>query len=104
MEECAYRVGLFGLASRLGKPLGYILTGLVFALIHFDFGAAFNFGPEGFASAVLEWLNLPIYLFSGLAFTFVYDKVGFGASVTAHTLNNMFSIGMNIIQQYLPQQ
>ena len=104
VEEFAYRVGLFGLGSRLGKPLGYILTVLVFALIHFDFGSAFNFGPDNFAQAVLEWLNLPIYMFSGLAFTFLYDKFGFGASCTAHTLNNVFSIGMSIIEQHLPQQ
>lgn len=96
VEEFAYRVGLFGLGSRLGKPLGYIFTILVFALIHFDYQAAFDFVNQR-PQAILEWLNLPVYMFSGAAFCFLYDKVGFGASYFAHMLNNVFSISMNII-------
>lgn len=96
LEEMAYRVGLFGFVSRLGKPLGYIIGILVFGIIHFDFSTAFSFS-ENYANAVLEWLNLPVYLFSGATFCFLYDKVGFGASYCAHATNNLFSIIVNII-------
>ncbi|MCR5078899.1 MAG: CPBP family intramembrane metalloprotease [Bacilli bacterium] len=96
VEELAYRVGLFGFLSRINKVFAYVGVPLVFGLIHFDFGAGFDFANV--SSCVNEWVNLPIYMFSGLVFSFLYDKFGFGASLVAHTANNVFSISMIIIQ------
>ncbi len=82
-EELTYRVGLFSLGARKSKFLGYIITIVVFAFIHF------NFEPD---SLVNELLNLPYYAFAALAFSFTYDKFGFAGSVTGHILNNLLSI------------
>lgn len=93
VEEAAYRVGLFGLSTRLGKVTAYILTIIVFSLIHFDFGC---FGSS--ESMIIEFVNLPVYMFSGFAFSFAYDKFGLGCSYTAHMINNVFSVLINYIQ------
>ncbi len=92
-EELGYRVGLFGLASRLGKALGYVVGTIVFALIHFDFGA---FGDP--AALERELITLPSYLFSGFAFSFLYARGGFAASYTAHMINNVVSVVQNYLE------
>ncbi|MCR5491321.1 MAG: CPBP family intramembrane metalloprotease [Bacilli bacterium] len=92
-EELGYRVGLFGLASRFGKVLGYVITTVVFAFIHFDFG---SFADP--AALEVELINLPSYLFSGFAFSFLYAKAGFSASYTAHALNNVMSVVVNYFE------
>lgn len=99
VEECAYRVGLYGLSSRLGKVLGFTITAIIFGLIHFDFGGAFNFSRDGYAAAIREWTNLPIYMFSGFAFAYLYDRWGFACSYTSHALNNVFAIGQYLIMK-----
>ena len=38
-EELTYRVGLFSFSKRINRVLGYVITLVVFALIHFDFDA-----------------------------------------------------------------
>lgn len=91
-EEVGYRVGLFGFMSRLGKPLAYILSALVFGFIHFDWGC---FG-QGSAAIIREVTNINVYIGSGAALCYIYDRFGFGASFTAHALNNLVSIGINI--------
>ena len=95
-EEVTYRVGLFGLCGRLGKPLAYILSALVFGAIHFNWNV-FS-GNQGLATMAEEFAYLPTYIGSGLALAFIYDRFGFGASYTAHALNNLFSVTMSIIQ------
>ncbi len=86
-EELTYRVGLFSFAGRFGKVASYVGSTLVFALIHFDFGAFGN--PEALA---IEFYNLPSYLFAGLSLGFAYDKGGFGAGFVAHAINNCLSV------------
>jgi membrane protease YdiL (CAAX protease family) len=93
-EELCYRVGLFGLASRLGKWAGYLAGILIFALIHFDTSALTT--QEG---AITELVSLPNYLFSGACLCFLYDKLGLSASFTAHLINNVTSI-VQIIVEY----
>ena len=88
-EEFTYRVGLFGFLKRASTYLAYFLAVLIFAAIHFDFMT------DDWAT---ELLNLPFYIFAGLAFAWVYDKFGFGASVLAHVTNNVFSVLMTILQ------
>lgn len=87
VEEAAYRVGLFGLASRLNKAAAYVIGILFFALIHFNFG---QLGSRN--GLIIELTNLPPYLFSGAVFCFAYDRFGFACSFTAHALNNMLSV------------
>lgn len=82
-EELTYRVGLFSMLSKVSKKLAYPLVCVVFALIHFNYKNV---------DIVNELLNLPTYIFAGLAFTFVYDKFGLSASLTAHSINNILSI------------
>ena len=101
VEEVAYRVGLFGFLSRIHKALAYVGVPVIFGLIHFNFGA--GFGGAGAEAAIIEWVNLPIYMFSGLVFSFLYDKFGFASSYIAHAANNVFSIVMVIIQGMLPK-
>ena len=87
-EEIAYRVGLFTLFRRVHPVLAYAGSALIFGLIHFDF-----FNPD----ILVEFLNLPHYVFAGLCFGFLYERKGLAASTTAHILNNLLSIVMIII-------
>lgn len=82
-EEATYRLGLFNLGKRWNAVVPYILSSLVFGLIHFDWTNA---------ASSIEWLNLPIYIIMGLLFAFVYDHFGFGASFLAHATNNLISV------------
>lgn len=93
-EELAYRAGLFGFASRLGKKWGYIIGILVFAFIHFDVTALSS--GEAFLAEIVA---LPTYLGSAAVLCFLYDRFGFGASYTAHALNNLVSV-LEIIVVY----
>ncbi len=82
VEELAYRVGLFNLLCRTKIWIAYLLEAVFFALLHFDFTG----------NILLELINLPSYLFAGLALSYIYKKYGLGASITAHVINNVFSI------------
>ena len=87
-EELTYRAGLFTLINKKNRILAYILTVILFGFIHFDYT---NIG------SLNEWLNLPIYCFSGFVFTFTYDHFGLPAAITAHMTNNLISVFLNII-------
>ncbi len=87
-EEITYRVGLFGFTSRLGKAIGYVLTAIVFGLIHFNFD---SFATGG-ADLANELLALPSYIGGGALLCLAYDFGGFGASLIAHTGVNLVSI------------
>lgn len=82
-EEITYRLGLFNFFKRFNNVIAYIVTAVVFGLIHFDFSNALS---------ATEWLNLPIYMLMGAFLAFCYDKFGFGASYLAHATNNIFSV------------
>ena len=88
-EEITYRVGLFGLASRFGRVLAYIISAVVFAFIHFSWQTLF--GGDGNAILV-ELINLPNYLIAGVGLALLYDKCGFCASFVAHAVNNLVSV------------
>lgn len=90
-EELTYRVGLFSLIRKKNRCLAYVVTILVFAFIHFNFGAISD------GTIVNELLNLPLYLFSGFMFTFLYEKFGLAGSATAHILNNTISMCLTIM-------
>ena len=90
-EELTYRVGLF---SVLKKPkwLAYVIGTLVFALAHFSFTST---------NIINELVNLPVYIVSGFALCLAYDKFGLAASLTAHTVNNIYSVSMVIFLHYI---
>lgn len=88
-EELTYRVGLYSFLRRINKYLAIIVTVIIFALIHFNFTSD---------SIINELYNLPTYLFSGFALTFVYSKFGFASSLSAHVTNNLFSVLSIIIR------
>ena len=82
-EEITYRIGLFSFFRRINVILAYAITIIGFSLIHFDFETA---------NITNELLNLPYYAFAAFTFTFLYEKYGLAASVTAHVTNNLISI------------
>lgn len=87
-EELTYRAGLFTLINKKNKILAYIVTVVIFGFIHFDY--------ENITS-INEWLNLPIYCFSGFMFCLAYDKFGLPASILAHMTNNLVSVILNAL-------
>lgn len=87
-EEITYRIGLFSLTRRVNRILAYIVTIVVFTLIHFDFFTK---------NMVNELLNIPFYAFAAFVFTFLYDRFGFASSLSAHITNNLLSIGATIL-------
>ena len=86
-EELTYRFGLFGLLKKKNRVLAYLVTALVFGIIHFDYTG----------DLVVELLNLPIYMISGALFSLAYDLCGFEGSLTAHVTNNIYAVIMTII-------
>lgn len=82
-EELTYRAGLFSLLKRVNIVLAYVVTSLIFGLIHFDFTSP---------NIVIELINLPIYAFSGFALCLTYNKLGLTGSISAHMFNNIIAI------------
>ena len=90
-EELTYRVGLFGVLKK-PKWLAYVIGTLVFALAHFSFTST---------NIINELVNLPVYVVSGFALCLAYDKFGLAASLTAHAVNNIYSVSMVIFLHYI---
>lgn len=95
VEEVTYRVGLFSFLSRAGKVVGYIVTAIIFGFIHFAWSSIWSPAYQG--QVIAELLNMPPYIFSGVAFCFLYDKFGFAGSYVGHALNNVISIAISLI-------
>ena len=93
-EELTYRVGLFGAIKRYTTIGAYIVTSLVFGAIHFGFT-----NPNIYD----ELVSLPMYVFSGLAFSFAYDKFGFQCSAVAHMTNNLWAVVLRVIAKAIGQ-
>lgn len=90
VEEFTYRLGLFSFLNRTGKVwIAYVLTVIIFALIHFDFGSD---------NIVNELINLPPYLVAGALLCLTYHFGGFTASSIAHIMNNVLSVAVIIAQ------
>lgn len=90
LEEMTYRVGLFSFIKRVKPKLAYVVTILVFSLIHFNFGS-FTDG-----TLITELVNLPSYIICGAILTYIYEKHGLFASVIAHSLYNIFAVSMTL--------
>lgn len=81
LEECGYRIGLFGFFKRINIILAYVVASVIFGLIHIHDWTSLN-----------EWLSYPPYVISGFVMALLYDKVGFSASFLCHSVNNIISI------------
>ena len=87
-EEFTYRVGLFTFIKKYNRVAAYLITALVFGLLHFTFNID---------TIVTELINLPSYIVSGLLLCYFYDYKGFGASTIAHITNNLFALLIQLI-------
>lgn len=87
VEELTYRLGLFSFIHRLNRPLAYVVTMLIFGLIHMSFKAE---------TIVNELVNLPSYILAGSILTYAYEKEGFAVSTYAHITNNLISFLLTI--------
>ena len=82
-EELGYRFGIFGGIHKYNRYAAYIVTSIIFALIHFNLNN----------NIVNELLNLPTYIFAGFWLCFAYEKSGsIVTSITAHMTNNLVSL------------
>ena len=81
-EELTYRVGMFNLVKRWNRVAAYIVTGIIFGLIHMDFGG----------NIATEFIILPTYIAPGLLLSLAYDLYDLPCSLTAHLTNNLFVI------------
>lgn len=108
-EELTYRVGIidsFGNNPKY-RTLGLILSSILFGFIHSNIltlilyigNPASPYPADILSDMILnEWLNLPIYIISGLILSLVYTRSGkISASLFAHMANNLYSFIMIFI-------
>lgn len=81
VEELTYRVGLFNIFPKKYRWASYIISILVFTLLHINF-----VNPTNLSS---ELIAIPEYLVGAITLTFIYHKYGIAASLTAHIINNL---------------
>lgn len=91
-EELAYRVGLFGLLKRVNRVLAYIVAALVFGFLHFDFQST---------DIAREFVFLPTYVVPGVLFCLAYDLFGLPCSWTAHAMNNVTAVLLQIARNLM---
>ena len=90
VEELTYRYCIFGGLRKYKKIIAYIVSGVIFMIMHSIASISETGGIN--MSFVKELVYLPPYLFSGLALCYAYDKTGnIGSSVVAHFFNNLIS-------------
>lgn len=88
LEELAFRVAIFSPLIKINLPFAYIMSALIFSLMHVDLGAA---------DIWRELISLPNYLVAGTLLAFSYQKFGFWGSVAAHFTNNLMAMIFSII-------
>lgn len=88
-EELTYRVGLHSFLRRINRYLAIIVTSIVFAFIHFEFGTD---------DLVTEFVALPSYIVSGLVLSVAYEHRGPACSMTAHILYNIFAFVLILVK------
>lgn len=84
-EEFAYRLGAFSFLRKRNRYLAYIVTIIIFTLIHFSFTSK---------NLVNECINLPVYIFPAFVLCVIYEYEGLNACIYAHVLNNLVSFIM----------
>ena len=102
-EELTYRYGLFEALKRHNKVLAYILSLVIFGLIHFDFtGCFYNTTAKVFevktTTLINELLNIPSYFIGGGILAYAYDKEdNIATPMMTHLFNNAFSIIITLV-------
>lgn len=92
-EEFTYRLGLFSsLSKKLNIVLTYIISAIIFGLIHFDYTSLTDV-----TLLKTELINIPSYIVSGFLLCYFYKKEGLVASSIAHISNNMFSLILSLL-------
>ena len=89
-EELTYRVGLYSFLRRFNRYFAFIITVIVFAMIHFEFGAE---------NIVNELWSLPSYLAAGFVLTLAYEHRGPACSMTAHVIYNSIAFALVLIRK-----
>lgn len=97
-EEITYRLGLYSLLRRINKIIAYIITILIFSLIHFDWNCLFPYDKTKF---LIELINLPSYFIGAFLLCYCYEKFSLGCSTYAHMTNNFVSVILIIIEKAL---
>lgn len=95
VEELTYRLGLFESLHKFNRIVAYVVTGLFFGLIHFNLPSSGD--PNYNRLLLIEFVNLPSYILSGLLFNYIYEKENLGTSMVAHITNNLVSYIATII-------
>ena len=87
VEELGFRYFIFGSLKRKSRVLAYLLSAVIFALIHFSVLIG-----ESNIDWVAELTSFPTYLFAGVFLCFVYDKSErLACPIMAHATNNFIA-------------
>ena len=87
IEEFGYRLGAFGYAKKYGKVIAYVLSGLLFGLLHFTGSLS------GDINITTELLSLVVYSLCGLILCFAYDTTNsLCVSTIAHMISNIVAV------------
>lgn len=87
-EEFAYRLGMFSLIKRWNRIAAYILTGVLFGLIHIDFSG----------NVATEFIILPTYIAPGILLSLAYDLYDLPCSISAHITNNLIVVITQVVR------
>lgn len=78
-EEIGFRAGAFSFVRRKNKVLAYIVSSLLFGLIHVNLASG----------SMVEILGLLMYSVMGAILAYTYEKYGLLGSMIAHAINNL---------------
>lgn len=96
-EEFTYRYGLFGVLARKSKTLAWVITIIIFALIHFDFTTLGNW-----ELLKIELVNLPSYLIGSTFLTYAFArKNNILTSIVAHSVYNLSQYVLMLVSLFL---
>ena len=94
-EELVYRYALFGACYKKNRIFAYVIVGLVFAFIHFDFYAFINT-----EHLIKEFVNIPPYIAGGLLLCYAYEKEeSLLPPIIAHMINNFVGFAQILMIQ-----
>ena len=94
VEELAFRLGFFTFLCRVNRIFAYIVSILLFSMMHMSFDGLLAGNLAAFYN---ELLNLPTYILGGIVLTLVYDFHGLSSSIVAHVTLNLFVVGFNVL-------
>lgn len=93
-EEFTYRIGVFSLLRRRNRVLAYVVSSIIFGLIHFGWS---TIGTNDF---FIELASAPVYIGLGVILGLSYDLFGPASAIIGHVLNNTIGIMPQIFAKY----